>query len=127
MRNDLFLLREQFTESIENRISRCFSDLADLFHESTLVDRAELIEDHAAFAVEKLDGHSCRVLCLRCSERSDEHVTDISIHLLGRDYDARPRVLSRVRRCRIEVDEKYVEAIYHCHSFLSNSVEVSSR
>src|SRR5262245_4910400 len=79
----LMLLGKELLQSFECFLLRGFFDLADLFHKTNLVYRADLVKNDRPSVVQEVNGNSSGVVSRRRGKRSYYHMADVAVHLVG--------------------------------------------
>lgn len=112
---------EQLGQTVQHPLLRFPANGSKTFHESTLVDRPELIEDDLPPYALKRAGNSRRVVAPFRGHWCNDHRSNVCVHLVRRNDETRSGFSDFAPSRRIEIDQKDIETangiVYsHTHS-----------
>jgi hypothetical protein len=115
------LPRKHPGQHLQNRGLSRFINSSEVLHETRLINRADLVEGNLSVLALEDTRHTRRIVSGSRCHRSDQRRSDVPIHLVGRNHQARPCLLDFHSFGRIKFDEKNIKTLnYHSHSSWSH-------
>ena len=120
---------EHLLKRVGNLAGLVFRQMAHASDQPRFVHCTYLIQDDLPLLVLKLDVYPCRVVAFDRRHWRDNHCSDVPIHFVRRDNDARAGFSDLSTARRVEADEMNAvttDRRHHSHSVSSQSLMASS-